>query len=140
MSKKPSVGRNLLIERLLSKWTKPMTMPQMCKKTGLSEPTVWRYVHRMLEVHPGPLPRQAHIAEWKRTHWAQVAVYARGPGIDAIKPPMLTGAQASSRNYRKERENELREKAEIQTRREWMNEPVRRDPLTTAFFGESHAR
>lgn len=131
-------GRNLLIERLFVKWTRPMTMPQMMKATCLTNATIWRYVKRMLDAQP----REAHIVRWthpKRGPQTFVPVYKRGDGLDAPRPEEKSVAQRS-RDYRERQSGGEREDRLARKRaRHWASKPARRDHTVAALFGGANA-
>jgi hypothetical protein len=136
--------RNLLIERLLEKWDGPMTLSQLSLASGLSTTTIHRYIKRMTADYPGPLPRQAHVHAWVRDESAArkpIAIYARGPGEDAVCKIKAKTDQQRLHEYRarQRKSGDWEDRKAAERARHWANKPARRDVTVAALFGNANA-
>jgi len=78
----------------------------------------------------------AFIQEWHPAEYQGIptAAYRYGIGVDAVKPKPMTSTQ----RVQKMREKEDVEKKAFRVARERLSKrKIRRDPLTTAFFGSA---
>lgn len=110
----------------------PGTIAAISESTGLAVPTVWRWVQDMAK------SGEVHIGGWYCPPGGGplAGVYHAGPGVTA-KMPRLSTTRERSRKYRRRmrasgdwEDVKARERSKYHAAR-----PVRRDPLTAAFFG-----
>lgn len=122
---------------------KSLTVPEIRKATGLSQPCVQRAIDRLR------LNGQAHLAEWRSIDVSAVprwiAAYRYGNGADTPKPARQSVdlRRAKQRAYRaKHVEKKVgREEAELRKRiAEELARPAFRDPFIAQFFGPYEAR
>jgi hypothetical protein len=122
---------------------KSLTVPEIRKVTGLSQPCVQRAIDKLR------LNGHAHLAEWRSIDVSAVprwiAAYRFGKGVDAAKPgrQSIEVRRAKQRVYRSNHLRKKVDKEEAERReriRQELARPAFRDPFIAQFFGPYEAR
>lgn len=115
-----------------AKFEAPMTQHELMAATELTQASVSRFLHAMMDAEP----KQAHIVDWRlarKEGGPPIAVYAPGPGDDAeCTLRKLSGAERTRRHRRNKQH--LQELAEARKASVRAAEP-RHHYLTAALFG-----
>lgn len=116
----------------------PRTSPDLAAELGLGAVTVWRWLQVLIEDQMAYVDRKI-IPELGGPPTALYR-WGRKPDKHKIKPAKILGPIARKRKHRKK----LRESGEWedvlaqQRAKYWAERPVKRDPLSTAFFGQTN--